>query len=257
MAISMGLFKKTLSFRTLQSFLFLAILTGNGLVDGLFLELVRFRALSGWEDELNFDSLVFNWKMIHGVALAVTGLGLAAVLLSFFAGALYRRFGWVLALIFLASMVYPWGLAFHYVRSFHFILLFGILINAYGFLVLAFFKGRAGLLNEAGKQVKKMNEFKQIDVEEAGKMLGKAVFVDVRDQGSYQAAHVPGALHLSDENIQDFIAKADKSKAVVCYCYHGNTSQGAAAYLMDQGFKEVYSVMGGFEEWRRTQEFES
>lgn len=104
-----------------------------------------------------------------------------------------------------------------------------------------------------------MNEFKQIPVEEAHRILesGKAIFVDVRDAGSYQSAHVPGALHLSDDNIQDFVAKTDKSKPVVCYCYHGNTSQGAAAYLMDQGFKEVYSVMGGFEEWRQTEKIES
>lgn len=251
--------QKALSYRTLQSCLFLGILAVNGLVDGLFLKLVRFRALSGWEDELNFDSLLFNWNRIHEAALAVTGLGLAAVLLSFFAGGFYRRFGWALALVFLASMTYPWGLAFHYVRSFHFILLFGILINAYGFLVLAFFKGPAGLLGAEEKRGQKMNAFKEIEVEEAQKMLesGKAVFVDVRDNASYEAARVPGAIHLNDANVRDFVTKTDKSKPVVCYCYHGNTSQGAAAYLTDQGFQEVYSVIGGFEEWRQTEKIEN
>ena len=104
-----------------------------------------------------------------------------------------------------------------------------------------------------------MPDFKEIPVEEAGKMLeaGKAVFVDVRDAGSYQASHVPGALHLNDSNVEEFTAKADKSKPVVVYCYHGHTSQGAAAYLIDQGFKEVYSVMGGFEQWRQTEKIES
>lgn len=251
--------KTSLSFRNLQIGLFLAILAVDGLVDGLFLKLVRFRALTGWEDEINFDSLLFNWKLIHGVALAVTGTALAAVFLSFFIGGFYRRGGWLLSLVYLASMAYPWGLAFHYVRSFHFILLFGILINAYGFLVLAFFKRQAGLLGKARESRRKMDEFKQISVEEAHQILesGKAVFVDVRDMGSYQAGHVPGALHLSDATIQEFVTKTDKTKPVVCYCYHGNTSQGAAAYLKDQGFKEVYSVIGGFEEWRQTQEFES
>ena len=223
--------KTSLSFRNLQIGLFLAILAVDGLVDGLFLKLVRFRALTGWEDEINFDSLLFNWKLIHGVALAVTGTALAAVFLSFFIGGFYRRGGWLLSLVYLASMAYPWGLAFHYVRSFHFILLFGILINAYGFLVLAFFKRQAGLLGKARESRRKMDEFKQISVEEAHQILesGKA----------------------------EFVTKTDKTKPVVCYCYHGNTSQGAAAYLKDQGFKEVYSVIGGFEEWRQTQEFES
>ena len=35
-------------------------------------------------------------------------------------------------------------------------------------------------------------------------------------------------------------------------CYHGNSSQSAAAYLVGQGFSEVYSVDGGFELWRAT-----
>ncbi len=104
-----------------------------------------------------------------------------------------------------------------------------------------------------------MGEFREIAPEEASPLLeaGRAVFVDVRDPASFQAAHVPGALHLSDANVVDFVAQADKSKPIVVYCYHGHTSQGAAAYLVDQGFKEVYSVTGGFERWRQTEKIES
>ncbi len=103
-----------------------------------------------------------------------------------------------------------------------------------------------------------MESFKEISVELASQMHqeGKALFVDVRDPGSFAAAHVPGALHLNDGNVQDFVTKTEKTRPVVCYCYHGNTSQGAAAYLMDQGFKEVYSVAGGFELWRTTEKIE-
>ena len=104
-----------------------------------------------------------------------------------------------------------------------------------------------------------MDEFKEITVEEAGRLLeaGKAFFVDVRDPASFEAAHVPGALPLNDTNVEAFVAKTDKSKPVVVYCYHGHTSQGAAAYLKDQGFQEVYSVIGGFERWRQTEKIES
>ena len=104
-----------------------------------------------------------------------------------------------------------------------------------------------------------MNEFKEISVEEAHKMLeaGAACFVDVRDPASYEAAHVPGALHLNDTNVGNFVSGTEKKKPVVVYCYHGHTSQGAAAYLVDQGFQEVYSVIGGFERWRQTEKIES
>lgn len=53
------------------------------------------------------------------------------------------------------------------------------------------------------------------------------------------------------------MTKTDKAKPIVCYCCHGNNSQGTAAYLMDQGFKEIYSVAGGFELWRKTEKIES
>ncbi|HTC21998.1 MAG TPA: rhodanese-like domain-containing protein, partial [bacterium] len=64
-----------------------------------------------------------------------------------------------------------------------------------------------------------MDEFKEIAVEEARKMLdsGKAFFVDVRDPASYEAAHVPGALALNDANIEEFVTKTDKAKPIVVY----------------------------------------
>ena len=109
------------------------------------------------------------------------------------------------------------------------------------------------------KRVAGLDEFKEIAVEEARQWLdsGRAFFVDVRDPASYEAAHVPGAFSLTDANVQEFVAKTDKAKPIVVYCYHGHTSQGAAAYLLDQGFKEVYSVIGGFERWRQTEKIES
>jgi thiosulfate sulfurtransferase len=33
-------------------------------------------------------------------------------------------------------------------------------------------------------------------------------------------------------------------------CYHGNSSKGAAQYLLTQGFKAAYSIDGGFDAWR-------
>lgn len=104
-----------------------------------------------------------------------------------------------------------------------------------------------------------MDEFKEIPVDAARKILdsGRALFLDIRDPASYEAAHVPGALRLSDANVKDFVAKTDKAKPVVVYCYHGNTSKGAGAYLLNQGFQEVYSVIGGFARWRKTEKIES
>jgi thiosulfate sulfurtransferase len=93
--------------------------------------------------------------------------------------------------------------------------------------------------------------FKQINIEQARDLIGQATVVDIRDEASYNEAHIPGALHLNDQTIETFLTGADRSKPVICYCYHGFSSQSAAGFLKSKGFEDVYSLIGGFEEWRK------
>jgi thiosulfate sulfurtransferase len=79
---------------------------------------------------------------------------------------------------------------------------------------------------------------------------GAVTIVDIRDPSAFAAGHVPGALSLNNSNVDDFVATADRDKPVLVFCYHGHSSQGAADFLVRQGFEEVYSVDGGFEGWR-------
>jgi thiosulfate sulfurtransferase len=98
-----------------------------------------------------------------------------------------------------------------------------------------------------------MKDVEEIEAAQVREFLASGcAFVDVRDAGSYESAHIPGALHLTDANVGTFIAAADKAKPVVVYCYHGHNSLGGAAYLMEHGFEKVYSLAGGFESWRRS-----
>jgi thiosulfate sulfurtransferase len=102
-------------------------------------------------------------------------------------------------------------------------------------------------------------EIPQIQIHDAKQKLDQkaCVFVDIRDPGSYQSAHIPGAIHLHDGNVQEFLQNADKNQAVVVYCYHGNSSMGATGYLIESGFTKVASMSGGFEAWRQVYEYES
>ena len=92
----------------------------------------------------------------------------------------------------------------------------------------------------------------EIDVQKVKEMEknDSATIVDIRDYASFKSGHIPNAIHLSDESVQKFISNANKQKPLVVYCYHGISSQGAAAYFSEQGFKEVSSMAGGFEGWR-------
>ena len=73
---------------------------------------------------------------------------------------------------------------------------------------------------------------------------------DIRDPGSFSASNIENAIHVSNDNLEDFLSKADINKPLVVYCYHGNSSKGAAEFFLSKGYKEVYSMDGGFELWR-------
>lgn len=99
-----------------------------------------------------------------------------------------------------------------------------------------------------------MEQFFIINVADALERLqqGNAVLVDIRDVQSFNAGHAPGAFHLTDASLNNFIQSTDFDKPVMVMCYHGISSQGAAQYLVHQGFEHVYSVEGGFESWVRS-----
>jgi thiosulfate sulfurtransferase len=98
-----------------------------------------------------------------------------------------------------------------------------------------------------------MMQIPEIQIDQAKERLDHkdSIFVDIRDPDSYQAAHIPGALHLHNGNLQEFVQNTEKEKPLVVYCYHGNSSLGAVAYLLENGFKNVASMSGGFEAWRQ------
>jgi len=94
--------------------------------------------------------------------------------------------------------------------------------------------------------------FEFISPEEAQALMEKeeVVLVDIRDPESHAAANIPSSIHLNDRSIQPFLGSADREQALIVYCYHGNNSQMAARFFVEQGFSKVYSMSGGFETWR-------
>ncbi|MBB1293991.1 thiosulfate sulfurtransferase GlpE [Pseudoalteromonas sp. SR44-5] len=93
--------------------------------------------------------------------------------------------------------------------------------------------------------------FKHISITETQALLNKddVVIADIRDPNSYQAGHIPGSEHLSNANIGEFMMNKEFDQPIIIVCYHGMSSQGAASYLAEQGFEDVYSMDGGFTQW--------
>lgn len=96
--------------------------------------------------------------------------------------------------------------------------------------------------------------YQRISVTEATEIMKTetATLLDIRDENTFQAGHIENAIHLSNQNVEEIVSGLDKENPIIIYCYHGNSSQGAADYFDNLGFKKAYSVDGGYEVWKLT-----
>ncbi len=95
---------------------------------------------------------------------------------------------------------------------------------------------------------------KEVSHAEAEKMMvdlsHTLCVIDVRDKASFDEAHIVGASHFSMETLQAFCDEVQTQTPILVCCRHGISSQAVAHHLIECGFTEVYSLIGGFEEWR-------
>lgn len=80
----------------------------------------------------------------------------------------------------------------------------------------------------------------------------KIVVVDVRREEAYAKGHVPGAIHLSYNQITDAAGRLDQSATIVVYDWGPASTESTRACLAlaGQGF-QVREMLGGFEYWSR------
>ena len=98
-----------------------------------------------------------------------------------------------------------------------------------------------------------MPTFQLLSVEEANNKIqqGNLTIVDIRDALTFARGHLPGAQPLSNETLAGFLQTTNKQQPLLVCCYHGNSSQQAAQFLVNEGFVEVYSLSGGFVAWQQ------
>ncbi len=78
----------------------------------------------------------------------------------------------------------------------------------------------------------------------------RPVVVDVREPWEYALGHVPGAVLIPLGQLSRRLGELDPNQPVAAICASGSRSQSAAALLGQKGFKTVYNVLGGTEEWQ-------
>jgi rhodanese-related sulfurtransferase len=97
------------------------------------------------------------------------------------------------------------------------------------------------------------SRIREVSAEDARRKLssGKARAIDVREDNEWAASHVAGAEHMGRGVIErDIVEKIpDKSTELILYCGGGFRSALAADNLTKMGYKNVYSMAGGWRAW--------
>ena len=77
--------------------------------------------------------------------------------------------------------------------------------------------------------------------------LNSSYLIDVRPEISYKTNTIPNAINIPINEIRNRIDEIPKDKKVILFCNTGYTSYCASRILIQKGFNNVYSFMGGLE----------
>jgi len=91
--------------------------------------------------------------------------------------------------------------------------------------------------------------YKQIPVEERPQVL----FVDTRTREEYQAAHIPGAIHLEWREVLERRDGLPQDRPIILYCNSGASSAQAMMGLRLTGMENVRTLAGGFMRYLESQ----
>ena len=99
------------------------------------------------------------------------------------------------------------------------------------------------------------NQIKEVSVQEVNDKLNPDngfTLLDVREADEWEQGHLNKAIFLPRGFLEVKADKilTDKNQPIVVYCAGGTRSAFAAKTLQDLGYSKVYSMRGGFTEWK-------
>jgi hydroxyacylglutathione hydrolase len=86
--------------------------------------------------------------------------------------------------------------------------------------------------------------------EGSARVKAGATLLDVRGRSEWEAAHVPGAVHIPLGHLAERIQELPAGVPVVVHCQGGTRSAIAASVLQRAGVREVFDLTDGFAGWR-------
>ena len=98
-----------------------------------------------------------------------------------------------------------------------------------------------------------INKFSQITMDEAKEIFetpGDYIILDVRRADEYAGGHIPGAINVANESINDTCPEElpDMNQTIYVYCRSGNRSKQASEKLVSLGYTNIIEF-GGILDW--------
>jgi len=79
----------------------------------------------------------------------------------------------------------------------------------------------------------------------------KYSLIDARVTKQYDKAHVENAMNIPHANLRDSLKELDKEVVAITYCNKGVTGNAAQNILINEGFKNVYNLSGGYKQFSK------
>ncbi len=83
--------------------------------------------------------------------------------------------------------------------------------------------------------------------------LENVQIIDVRTPEEFADGHIQNAVNIDyfSKSFSVNISKLNKQKTLLVYCAAGGRSATAAKELKKLGFKKVYDLTGGYDDWKK------
>lgn len=100
-----------------------------------------------------------------------------------------------------------------------------------------------------------MAKFTTLSAAQAAQLIDETdpMILDCRETKDYRTGHLENALHVHEGLKDALVKKGNKERSLLIYCYYGHASEHLAEFFTDFGFKNVYSLAGGYSSWKENE----
>ena len=90
-----------------------------------------------------------------------------------------------------------------------------------------------------------------LEEEEFTNNMRKGQLIDIRKKDAYDEGHINGSRNIPLVLLTRNYNRLRQDQAIYLVCSNGKMSRRATTMLVTKGFKDVYSLKGGIESWKK------